>query len=154
MAPAGGLTYACTDLEADFTHPAAGASQKVTDQLRAFFATEPTAAPWFLRPASNPPAIESMTATPSAGDPGMRVQFRAAASDANGVREYLWTFGDGTYASGASPQKFFHVAGQYPVRLTVIDQAGNAAQRSLTVTVGSGGPPGPPAAPTNLLIIR
>ena len=148
-----GLTYACADLESDFTHPAAGARQKVADQLRAFFLTDPTATPWFLKPLSNPPVVQSVTATPSAGEPGVRVQFAATASDSDGIREFVWTFADGTYAYGSSPQKTFNVAGQYPIRLTVIDQAGNAALRTLTVTVGSGGQGNPPDAPRNLRLV-
>ncbi|MBM3789148.1 MAG: PKD domain-containing protein, partial [Acidobacteria bacterium] len=70
-----------------------------------------------------------------------------------GVREYIWTFGDGTYAYGASPQKTFHVAGQYPARLTVVDQAGNAARQTLTVSVGSGDPNSPPVPPRNLRVV-
>jgi subtilisin family serine protease len=135
-----GLTYACSDLEQDLVHPAAGAMQKVANQLKAFFATDPTATPWFLKPASSPPVIQTMTANPSAGNPGVRVQFSASATDANGVREYIWTFGDGTYAFGPSPQKTFNISGSYPVRLTVVDSAGNATLRSLTVQVGGAAP--------------
>jgi len=148
-----GLTYACDDLESDFVHPATGARQKVAEQLKAFFMTDPTTAPWYLKTAGNPPVIDSMTATPPGGSPGVRLQFSAAATDADGVREYIWTFGDGTYAYGASPQKTFHVAGQYPARLTVVDQAGNAARQTLTVSVGSGDPNSPPVPPRNLRVV-
>ncbi|MGE3795862.1 MAG: PKD domain-containing protein [Dehalococcoidia bacterium] len=144
-----GLTYACSDLESDFTHPAAGAATKVAEQLKAFFTTDATAAPWFLKPATAPPAIASLTATPSAGGPGVRVQFAAAASDPDGVREYVWTFADGTYAYGPEPLKTFNVAGRYPVQLAVIDRAGNAARASIVVDVE--GVPSPlPSAPRNL----
>jgi len=148
-----GLTYACSDLASDFIHPAEGASLKVAEQLKAFLATDPTSTPWFLKPASNPPVIQSMTSTPAGGRPGVTVQFSAAATDADGVREYIWTFGDGTYAYGPSPRKSFNIAGQYPVRLTVVDQAGNAALRTLTVAVGNGGSGGLPAAPQHLIIV-
>ncbi len=135
-----GLTYACSDLEADFVHPAAGAARKVADQLRAFLATDPTAVPWYLKPSANPPVVQSLTASPSSGPPGVRVKFSASATDPDGVREFIWTFGDGTYAYGPSPEKFFHVRGDYPIRLTVVDQAGNAAFETITVHIGSGGP--------------
>ena len=149
-----GLTYACSDLEPDFTHPAAGARQKVAEQLKAFFVTDPTATPWFLKPASNPPVIESMTAAPASGAAGVRVQFSATAVDAEGIREYVWTFADGTYAYGPSPQKSFHLPGRYPVRLTVIDHAGNAAFRTLTVSVGRDALPAPDPPSSPRLIVR
>jgi PKD repeat protein len=95
-----------------------------------------------------------MTASPEGGEPGVRVAFAATATDADGVREYIWAFGDGTYAIGSSPQKTFLVSGQYPVRLTVIDHAGNSALRTLMVDVGSTNPPNLPAAPTNLRLVR
>jgi len=131
-----GLTYECADLESDFTHPAAGASTKVANQLKAFFTTDPTAAPWFLKTASGPPTIASLSASPSGGDPGVHVQFSATASDPDGIREFVWTFGDGTYAYGPTPQKTFNVAAQYPVHLAVLDQAGNASQATILVNIG------------------
>jgi PKD repeat protein len=66
----------------------------------------------------------------------VRIDFSAAASDPDGVREFVWTFGDGTYAYGAAPQKTFKVAGQYPVRLAVIDRAGNASHVTIFVSIG------------------
>jgi len=148
-----GLTYECSDLTSDFTHPSPSGSRKVADQLKAFLTTDPTATPWFLKPAFNAPVIESITASPSGGDPGVRVQFAAAASDPDGIREYVWTFGDGTFAYGPSPAKTFNVPGRYPARLAVLDQAGNASHVTLTVDVGevSGGLPG---AVRNLRLTR
>jgi len=135
-----GLTYACSDLEADFVHPAAGANEKVADQLRAFLSTDPTAVPWFLKPSEHPPVVKSLTASPPGGLPGVRVRFSASATDADGVHDYIWTFGDGTYAYGPSPEKSFPVSGDYPVHLTVVDRAGNAALETITVHVGTGQP--------------
>ncbi|MGE3885944.1 MAG: PKD domain-containing protein [Vicinamibacterales bacterium] len=132
-----GLTYECSDLESDFTHPSPTGGRKVADQLKAFFMTDPTATPWYLKAATDPPAIETVTASPPEGDPGVRVRFAAAASDSDGIREYVWTFGDGTYAYGPSPEKTFNVAGRYPVHLAVVDTAGNASHHTVTVDVGS-----------------
>lgn len=147
-----GLTYSCADLEADFVHPAPGAARKVADQLRAFFLSDPTATPWFLKAASGPPRIDSVTATPPAGLPGVRVSFAAAASDPDGVREFVWTFGDGTYAYGPTPGKTFNVPGRYPVHLTVLDSLGNASQFTTTVAVGD--TTGLPSAPRNFRVTR
>jgi hypothetical protein len=130
-----GLTYACADLEADLVHPGAGAAQKVADQLRAFLMTDPTAAPWFLRPASGPSAMASASASPAGGAPGVRIRFSAEARAPGGVREYVWSFGDGTHAYGPAPEKVFPVAGRYPVRVTAIDKAGNASLGTVAVIV-------------------
>jgi PKD repeat protein len=131
-----GLTYECSDLESDFTHPAVGAATKVAAQLKSFFLTDPTAAPWFLKSASGAPTIDSVAASPTSGGRGVRVQFQATASDPDGVREFVWTFGDGTYAYGPAPQKTFNVPGRYPVRLAVVDRAGNAARTTVPIDVG------------------
>jgi hypothetical protein len=148
-----GLTYACADLDPDFVHPVAGAISKVVSQLRTFLATDPTATPWFLKPATSPPAIASMTASPATGAAGVRVQFSASANDSDGVREYLWNFGDGTSATGPSPQKVFNVSGHYPIRLTVVDRLGNASMRIMAMPIGSS--TGVlPAPPNHLRIVR
>lgn len=145
-----GLTYACSDLEADFTHPATGGIQKVADQLRAFFSTDPTATTWFLKTPSNPPAVQALSASPQSGDPGVRVRFAVSATDTDGIRDYLWNFGDGTSASGRTPQKTFSIPGRYPVRVAIIDQLGNASVQTLTVSVGA--VTTVPEAPANLRI--
>lgn len=153
MAPrSDGLTYSCSDLEADFTHPAPSGARKVADQLRAFFLSDPTATPWFLKAAIGPPRIDALTASPPGGEAGVRVAFAAAASDSDGVREYVWTFGDGTYAYGPAPRKTFNVAGRYPVSLTVLDNLGNASQVTTIVAVGDTS--GLPGAPRNFRITR
>jgi hypothetical protein len=146
-----GLTYPCSDLEADFTHPGPAAERKVAEQLKAFLMVDPTAVPWFFKLPVSEPAVSSVTAVPPAGNPGVRVQFSASAADTDGVREYIWGFGDGTFAYGPRPLKTFNVAGRYPVRLTVVDQAGNAAFWLLTYSVGSDA--SAPDAPRNLRVV-
>jgi hypothetical protein len=132
-----GLTYACSDLEADFVHPAPGGARKVADQLKAFFVTDPTAAPWFLKPATDPPVIHSLTASPPGGDPGVRVRFAAAASDADGVREYVWTFGDGTYRLRTVAPQDLPRGRTLSSASGGAGQAGNASHLTVTVDVGN-----------------
>jgi hypothetical protein len=146
-----GLTYPCSDLESDFTHPGPAAERKVAEQLKAFLMVDPTSVPWFVKPPVSEPVVNSVTATPPSGNPGVRVQFSATANDTDGVREYIWGFGDGTFAYGPRPQKTFNVEGQYPVRLTVVDQAGYAAYWLLTYPVGSGA--SAPDPPRNLRVV-
>ncbi len=53
-----GLTWQCSDLESDFTHPSTNGTAKVGAQLLNFFKTDPAAAPWFYQPA---PALNVVT---------------------------------------------------------------------------------------------
>jgi hypothetical protein len=43
-----GLTWSCSDMEADGVHPAPSAERKVADMLLAFFKSDTTAREWFL----------------------------------------------------------------------------------------------------------
>ena len=79
-----GFFWDCTDTQPDFTHPSVFGVQKVADQLLAFFKTDSTSTPWFLRPGviGSPPSVQvypssSTFAAPagtaiitSASDPG------------------------------------------------------------------------------------
>jgi len=131
-----GFTWLCSDLQNDFTHPSptTGVS-KVGAQLLAFFKTDPTATPWFLKKSivGQPPICAPSASTNDYFTP-LRVTFSANASDPDGViREYQWTFDDGTFATNANPTKTFSLAGVYQARLTVMDNSGNTATRSVTV---------------------
>ncbi len=49
--PSDGLTWACSDLSADGTHPATTGRLKVADMLYEFMHADPTAQPWYLSDA-------------------------------------------------------------------------------------------------------
>ena len=51
------------------------------------------------------------------------------------VAAYLWDFGDGTNGTGIAPSHVYSVVGNYAVRLTVKDAAGNSASSSATATI-------------------
>ncbi|MFN8587721.1 MAG: DNRLRE domain-containing protein [Candidatus Eisenbacteria bacterium] len=61
---ADGLTWPITDLETDRVHPAPSGEQKVSGLLRAFFASEPTAASWW--PATTGTRLRVFEATDDA----------------------------------------------------------------------------------------
>jgi PKD domain len=144
-----GFTWACQDTQADFTHPSASGVAKVAGELLAYFKTDPTATPWFVRSGGGggAPLTATASARPASGAAPLTTTFSAQTSA--GVQQYLWTFDDGTFSSQSGPTKVFRVPGTYVARLTVTDGAGDAATAGVTVAVGSGSgsgcAPGPAA---------
>ena len=130
-----GFTWSCSDLQADFTHPSTTGGMKVASQLLAFFKTDPTSTPWYLRKSIvGRPPVCAPTADVSSGSAPLRVQFSANASDPDGtIRDYQWTFEDGTFSTNANPVKRFLSPGIYHARLTVTDNSGNTALGNLIV---------------------
>ena len=136
-----GFIWECTDLEGDYTHPNTNGVQKVGDQLLAFFKTHPTATPWFLRKTvtGQPPSC-TVSADTTNGIAPLAVQFTVNASDPDGtIRDYQWTFDDGTFSTNASPTKIFATPGVYHPRVTVTDDNGNAVTLLLPITVAAAG---------------
>jgi len=133
-----GFTWLCSDLETDFVHPSAdGGVPKVADQLLAFFKTDPTAMPWFLKQTSTgqPPRVRA-GATPSSGTTNLTVQFTADATDPDGtIASYIWTFDDGTYSYAQNPVKMFIAPGDYNAHLTVTDNDGDFVTATVPVSV-------------------
>ena len=133
-----GFTWLCTDLESDFTHPSpTGGVPKVARQLLAFFKTDPTATPWFLRQSvTNQPPWCLPTGVPTNGVVPLTVSFTANAGDPDGsIRDVQWTFGDGTFSTNVNPAKTFTAPGDYRVRVTATDNQGNTARQSMPIRV-------------------
>src|SRR5262249_3844194 len=134
-----GFTWTLQDVGSDLTHPSASGIAKVGNMLLAFFKTDPTATPWFLRTAVAAPTV---TASPSLtnGPSGLVVHFSASATATNGgsISQFAWTFDDGDFAFGPAPTKTFFAPGIYHVHLTVTDNAGNVTLKTIAVTVGAG----------------
>jgi PKD repeat protein len=51
------------------------------------------------------------------------------------VASYAWSFGDGTTATGATPNHTFGALGQYPVQLTVTDNLGSTGTVTKKISV-------------------
>jgi hypothetical protein len=132
-------------------HPEPNGAQKNADQIYAFFKTDPTATPWYLRKdvTGQPPSVTA-SADVTSGPAPLTVNFAATASDPDGqVVEYVWTFGDGTFSYNPAgdvasppyylrqnPTKTFHSPGTYRGYLTVTDNSGNTVRKTVTVYVG------------------
>jgi PKD repeat protein len=130
------LTVCPNDLESDFTHPSAnGHVAKVGNQLLAFFKTDPTARPWFLRTnVAGLPPVCAPAANVTNGLVPLTVNFAANASTGSApIRDYQWTFADGTFSTNANPAKLFPAPGPYRARLTVTDTNGNVATGVVTI---------------------
>jgi PKD repeat protein len=135
--------WSCTDTVADFTHPSATGRLKVAQQLVAFFKTDPTTTPWYLRQTIvGQPPVANAGADVVSGDAPLSVSFQANASDPDGVvAETAWTFDDGCFSLAPDPIKVFEVPGLYHVQLTVSDDDGNTTRVTLPISVSDGDDP-------------
>jgi PKD repeat protein len=79
------------------------------------------------------PAAEFTVPTPTVGVP---TTFDGSlSSDIDGtISSYVWSFGDGSTGTGATPAHAYAIAGQYTVRLTVTDDGGLTASTEHTIT--------------------
>lgn len=134
-----GLVWLCTDLsQSDFTHPSSNGVAKVASQLLAFFKTDPTTTPWFLKKSAPGGPHCAPTASTNSGFMPLTVAFAANASPGTAaLRDAQWTFEDGDFATNANPVKTFRSPGIYQAQLTVTDTNGNTAQGLVTITVNS-----------------
>jgi hypothetical protein len=127
------------DLESDFTHPSIDGAGKVGAQLLAFFKTDPTATPWFLRRETmgQPPTCTASAGITSGVTP-LTVHFSSTASDPDGtIRDYQWTFDDGTFSTNSNPTKTFATPGNYTAHLTVTDNDGNTVTLLVPIRVAA-----------------
>lgn len=134
-----GAIWNCNDLITDFTHPSSTGVYKIASQLLAFFKTDPTATPWYLKKTVVGQRPRVTLNGPTTITAGRSVQFNALANDPDGqIREIVWSFDDGDYVwstNNSSPLKTFFVRGTYTIRVTVTDNDGNTATGTLTTTV-------------------
>ena len=97
---------------------------------------------------STPPVDDPPTASFTYGCVDLTCDFDATgSSDDNGIVSYDWDFGDGSSASGATPQHTYASAGTRTVVLTVEDASAQQDTDSQDVTTTEPPPP-PPASPT------
>ena len=106
--------------------------------MLAFFKTEATTTPWFLKKSAAGGPQCAPTASTNSGFMPLTINFAGNASAGTApLRDAQWTFEDGEFATNANPVKTFRSPGIYHARLTVTDTNGNTAQGSVTITVNS-----------------
>ncbi|HKY29210.1 MAG TPA: endonuclease/exonuclease/phosphatase family protein [Pyrinomonadaceae bacterium] len=92
-------------------------------------------------PVNQPPTL-SISATPTSGNSPLFVTFASSASDADGyIAGYSWNLGNGVTSSVPNPTNTYASAGTYTATLTVVDNSGATATRSVQISVSS-----PPAS--------
>jgi PKD repeat protein len=87
--------------------------------------------------APNVPPVANVSATPTSGTTPLTVQFTGSgSSDSDGtIASYAWTFGDGGTATTANPAHTYTTAGTFTATLTVTDNRGATASRSVQISV-------------------
>jgi PKD repeat protein len=90
---------------------------------------------------TNQPPTSSFTATPGYGASPLTVSLDGSgSSDPDGsIKSYLWSFGDGTTATGISTQHTFTDIANYTVTLLVTDNLDETAVSSQVISVRASG---------------
>jgi OmpA-OmpF porin, OOP family len=100
------------------------------------------------------PPRASATATPASGEPPLRVQLAAQASDPDGrIVSYAWDFGDGARGDGAQTTHTYERPGRYAARVTVTDDDGQTASATANIDVAAEQAEEPAPAPTQRRIV-
>ena len=100
----------------------------------------------------NRPPTAAMTAVPASGNAPLTVAFDGRGSiDPDGrVVSWAWSFGDGSFATGATASHIYASSGRtYAATLTVRDDGGASSTTTTSIVVNAALAP---AAPTNLTI--
>jgi PKD repeat protein len=87
-------------------------------------------------PATSQPPTAALAASPTSGVVPLTVNFSAAGStDADGmITSYAWNFGDGgSQTGGVTAQRTYVTPGSYTATVTVTDNSGLTAARSVTI---------------------
>jgi len=89
----------------------------------------------FITPFLAPP-IATFTMTPEQPVVGETITFTSISEDLDGtIVKYAWDFGDGNKGTGANITQIYTLAGDYTVRLTVVDDHGISSSNTTTLTV-------------------
>ncbi len=81
-----------------------------------------------------PPVIPSFRVS-TAPAAGFQTTFNGTATGGNGGYGYMWSFGDGSNATGQNPRHVYSSSGNYTVTVKVTDSSGNTGSASKQVIV-------------------
>ena len=84
-----------------------------------------------------PPSAAFSASSALFGEPTLFDAGASADPDGEGIASYVWSFGDGSAASGAQAQRAYALPASYPVALTVTDASGLSASASGTATLSA-----------------
>ncbi len=93
----------------------------------------------------------AISASPITGTAPLTVSFTGTAAGGVAPYAYEWAFGDGSTSAVQNPSRTYSTAGNYTVRLTVTDEDGQAAMKTIQITVN--GPNALPAPPAGTALI-
>ena len=89
----------------------------------------------FITPFLAPPTA-TFTITPEQPVVGDPIAFDASASfDSDGIVKYVWDFGDKTSSEEMNTTHTYTIAGDYTVKLKVVDDHGISSRNTTTLTV-------------------
>lgn len=96
--------------------------------------TNTTIKPFNVTGAPLSPPVANFTATPTAGNAPLPVQF-TDTSVGTGITSWNWDFGDGNTSTSQNPSHTYATNGTYTVTLVVTNPAGQSAPVTKTITV-------------------
>lgn len=84
----------------------------------------------------NEPPIVNASANPTSGAAPLSVSFTSSATDPDGsIISYHWDFGDGQNSNLQSPMHTYQAAGNYAAKVTVTDNLGATASKTVNINV-------------------
>jgi PKD repeat protein len=84
----------------------------------------------------NEPPIVTASANPTSGAAPLSVSFTSSATDPDGsIVSYQWDFGDGQSSNLQSPMHTYQTAGSYAAKVTVTDNLGATASKTMNINV-------------------
>ncbi|MEA3361562.1 MAG: PKD domain-containing protein [Thermodesulfobacteriota bacterium] len=88
--------------------------------------------------APNQLPVATASGTPLSGETPLSVSFNGSGTDSDGsILAYAWDFGDGATSSAQNPSHTYNAVGTYTATLTVKDDDGSTATKSLTISVSA-----------------
>lgn len=100
----------------------------------------------------SPPTTPTITLSANPARTGQSVDFTGSSTDPNGLAlTYVWNFGDGGTATGATNAHTYSTGGLHTVTLTVTDSAGLSSSATADIQIYA--PPSPPTITSSATLV-